>query len=381
MQGILRYVIPALCLLVFGVRPSGAETAPALTQRDWMINLVEAAGLSYGLPDAPEDADYLRLLQGNRTLRVEAEETHQPEDMVSAEEFRTFGPYSGKGWLSGISTPTTARLRFLLPLGGTYRLSASLRRSGHSIRIAGQTLTGDGGESFSRADLGEVALSAGPQEIELALPPGGAVDFVELAAPPLPSVEPLGGWKLDQPLSLDVMAETTARLLNLHPLLPPSGETVRVEAESALSAGTADISKAVHLGQPSGGRWVRTGGEPTEVEIVFTPPAPGVYDLTLQGAAEGPVMARVNGGAEVPLSFAPYLQPAPLGTFVLPAGASRLRVQLPPRGGIDVLLLQRRQGSPAAYRRLVGLPATGEVPAETEVNALLSLLASLGPGI
>ena len=38
--------------------------AAELTQRDWMITLVDAFGWSYGLPDEPQDLDYINILAG-----------------------------------------------------------------------------------------------------------------------------------------------------------------------------------------------------------------------------------------------------------------------------------------------------------------------------
>ena len=41
-----------------------------LTQRDLMLGLVEGLGWSFGLPEEPEDRDYLRILNGERKLRI-----------------------------------------------------------------------------------------------------------------------------------------------------------------------------------------------------------------------------------------------------------------------------------------------------------------------
>ena len=39
-----------------------------------MISLVDATGWSFGLPDEPQDPDYINILNGNRELRIEAED-------------------------------------------------------------------------------------------------------------------------------------------------------------------------------------------------------------------------------------------------------------------------------------------------------------------
>ena len=50
-------------LMTFTALPGYAQE---LTQRDWMIALVDASGWSYGLPDEPQDPDYINILTGNR---------------------------------------------------------------------------------------------------------------------------------------------------------------------------------------------------------------------------------------------------------------------------------------------------------------------------
>lgn len=376
----LSVVMFCLALLFAGEGAAGADTGRVLTERDWMINLIEVLGLSSGLPDTPADADYLQLLGGKRTLRVEAEEHHHPEDMMSVVDFRTFGPFSGNGWVSGINVPTTVRLRFLLPLGGTYRLSAGVRLPGHRFQMGEHSFTADGGNDFTRVELGEARLRAGEHTIQVALPSDGGIDYIELSAPPLPAVEPVGGWKPESPLDLDVMAETAVRLLALEPALPGTGETVRVEAESALTSGEVDITRATHLGEPSGGLWVRTGGRPTRLELAFSASAAGAYDITVRGASGEPVLARVNNAAEVPITLSPYLENVPLGTFPLTAGKNRISLDLPPRAGIDAVLLQRRRASGGDYRKLAGLPLEGSAPTTEQVDTLLSLLTVLGTG-
>lgn len=367
-----------LCLaLIVGESNIASAQGGTLLQRDWMINLVEALGLSFGLPDSPSDGDYLRVLGGNRTLRVEAEETHHQEDLVAAESFVTFGPYSGKGWVSGINVPTRARLNFLLPLGGTYSLSANLRRPGHTLRIGERILSADGGENFTVVNLGQVELHAGQNEIEVTLPPGGGIDYLDLWAPPLSAVEPVGGWKLESPLTVDVMAQTVARLLALEPLLPAAGESVKVEAENALATGEADVARTTHLGEPSGGRWVRAGARPTQVDLIFSPPSAGIYAVTLRGAG-GRILAEVNDGAAIDTNTPSFLQDVPLGTHPLAGGKNRLRLQLPPRAGVDAILLHPRRNTAGDYRRLVGLPSTGDTPTAEQVDTLLSLLSVLG---
>lgn len=377
----MHFVIAFSLLLATLLLPGRAPAAePAtVTQRDWMLNLVDGMGWSFGLPDQPQDEDYLRIMDGDRLLRVEAETSKQPTDVVSVKEYTTFGAFSGEGWVSGIATPTTAHLRFLLPWSGTYQLSAALRLPGHRIAIDGRTFTADGQEQFTRLALGEVELAAGEHEAEIALPANGAIDYLELQAPPLAPIRPLAGWQPEQTLTLDDMAVTTARVLGLEALLPPAGEGNLVEAETAGTFDRAEITDIRHLGEPSGGGWVRAGASGASIRLDFTPPSAAVYLLSLRGAAGQPVPGVLNDRYHFTVHFPPFLQNAAFGAFYLETGKNAISLQLPPRAGIDSLALEKRCSDGVDYRRLIGLPTdTTASPAEAGIDQLLSLLAAIG---
>lgn len=367
-----------MVLVGYGTSPA-AEERSIPTQRDWMISLVDAMGLSFGLPDEPEDDDYRRILEGERHYRIEAERAKQPTDMVSVKEYTTFGSFSGEGWVSGIATPTVAHLRFLLPLSGSYRISAALRLAGHELRIGEHSFSANGENRFVEVSLGEVELTAGEHEVTIHLPPNGAVDYIELDAPSLLPITPISGWEPDLPLSRDDLAVTAARLMNLEPLLPASGEAVTVEAETAAEFEGAAVTDIRHLGQPSGGRWIRAGAGPAHIRLSFTPPAPGVYGLLLRGAAGSPLTATLNGTLPLAETFPTYLQTLPMGTFYLEARENMLELRLPPRGGVDSLVLEGRRSAGSDYRRLVGLTAEENPPSFKELDSLLALLAAIGP--
>jgi hypothetical protein len=371
-----RCVLSTLLLwLLLAGSPLAADSP---TQRQWIVDLVTAMGWSFGLPDTPADADYLHILGGGRHLRIEGEDAVQPNDAVSVKTFKTFGDYSGKGWLSGLSTRTTATLRFLLPLGGTYRVSAALRRPGHRIDIAEQSWDADGAQDFGRVELGTIRLAAGPQEIHLDLPPDGGFDYLELDAPNLVSIAPPGGWRLDQPVDLDILALSAIQMLGLEALLPPLSESLTIEAENAVDQTGAEPTEGRHLGEPSGGRWLRAGAQPASVRRAFSLPSAGVYALSLGCAADAPITALLNARQRLSAAPAAFLQERPLGSALLPAGENTLLLTLPPRGGCDYLRLVGRQSRGADYRRLAGLTETGDRPTPALVDRLLALLAAMG---
>lgn len=369
----------ALATLLFWLALTGVPRAETgLSQRQWVVSLVETLGWSFGLPDNPEDQDYHRLLDGRRQWRIEGEESFQPGDAVSVKTFETFGPYSGAGWLNGLSVRTSTTLRFLLPHGGRYRLSAALRRPGHRITLGGRTWEADGPLEFGRVTLGEVELTAGMQEVLIDLPPDGSFDYLELSAPDRSPVEPLDGWRFEQALDVEVLALSVIQLLQLEDALPPTPESFIIEAEDAVFRQGVEPTDARLLGEPSAGLWLRAGNLAGEVRLDFSLPSPGIWTLSLRGAGDSPITARLDGRRTLLYPGAGYLQERALGSALLAAGNHSLRLQLPPRAGIDYLRLDRRVSRGEDYRRLVGLPPEGASPGPAEIDRLLALLAAIG---
>ncbi len=370
-----------LTVLTAGILLAGSALAAneneLPTQRQWMGNLVTTMGWSFGLPDTPEDSDYLNILNGRRQVRIEGEKTFQPTDAVSVKRFQTFGNYSGEGWLSGLASSTTAKLRFLLPLGGTYHLSVAVRRPGHQISIAGQTFTADGKQEFTRIELGQIQLSAGEQEVHIQLPPDGGFDYLELQAPDLAAIEPLAGWELDRPITLDTLAVTTVQILGLEPLLPPLPQRMTIEAETSQDIIGAQVTDIRHLGEPSGGSWLRAGTIPATVQLNFTPPASGVYALHIRAASETSITAMLNNRQRLEASPAAFLQDLALGSVFLERGNNTLTLTLPPRGGLDTVQISGQRSEGVDYRRLAGLPTAGTHPTPAQIDHLLALLVAI----
>jgi len=378
----VRHLLSIFLILTFALVPSLAcamTPPPSPTERDWMVNLVESLGLSFGLPDQPEDDDYLKILGGERTFRFEAEDAKQEGDMVSVKDFRTFGSFSGKGWVSGIATATRTHLKFLLPRGGTYEVRAALRVPGFTFVVAGRSYPVDGGTHLEEVSVATVEMAAGPQEIIVDLPPDGAIDYLQLTAPALAAIEPADGWHLDAPLDKDVMAVTAARALSLEPLLPLSGATTVIEGETAPVPKGAAIVTSGFLGQPSGGAWVRGETALSLVRLPFAPPQAGVYDLWVRGLSERPLEVSINDRFGKSLPFPPYLETLPAGTYSLAADGNTLEISLPLRAGFDALILKGRSSGGSDYCRLAGLLPNDTPPTLGEIDALLSLLATLAP--
>lgn len=365
------------CAFSLFLLPAPALSAElVLTQRDLMTNLVDTLGYSFGLPDTPQDDDYIKLLAGGRSFRFEAETYRHPDDLVAVNSFSSFGEFSGPGWVSAISAPTKMRMEFILPHAGTYRLFASVRLPGHVLMLEGQSWQiNENYPKFQRVELGEITLNAGMKELAIAMPPNGSIDYIELLAPPLPTITPLNGWEPEAPLSSADLSVTMLRALELQSLLPLSDESILIEAEESAMEKSLRTDQR-HLGEPHGGFWLRSGAGGGVVTLPFRVETAAVYTLNLIAAGAKSLTGTLDEREIWQAEFPPYLQERTIGTWFLPAGPHQLKIELPARGGVDLLTLLKRRSTAADYQILAGLPAEVSVTTQ-DVNRLLTLLSRL----
>lgn len=367
------FLVAVLTTVSLTLLPGSAE---ALTQRDWMVALVDSLGRSFGLPDEPKPEDYLNIILGKRTLRFEAETVHAEGDEVSTMAFLNFGPFSGTGWLLGAGKPTNVHLRFVLPLDGRYQLVIAARRPGHMVTAGGQIFTADGGDQqFSRIEVGEVSLPAGFQEVIVTLPPGGSLDYLELIAPNLPAIAPGGGWQPEAPLTWEVLAVTAVQALHLEKGLPLTDRALIIEAETLTETDGAKVVEDAHLGQPSGGRWLRTAAQPATIVMPLTIDQEGFYDidLTLMGTR---IDVLLNGHQSLLIEGKPYLDTVTAPSLFLTKGPNRLEVSLPQGGGFDRIAVKARRSDLAALTATLGLTMTGAAPTSTDLDSLTARISS-----
>ena len=371
----LRYIL-TLTFCFFIAATALAEPETKLTQRDLMLELVEGLGWSFGLPEQPEEADYLSILNGTRKFRIEIEDNYDPDVRVITEEIFSFGNFSGKGWIRVPNRPTTLSVKFNIPISGHYKIKARLLKTGHTIRIGDESFTADGGNRFTDNALGITYLQAGMQHITLTAPARGGIDFIEVEALPVPAIVPTGGWNLDAPLSFDDMAVTAMQLLGLHSTLPVSGEDIVLELEDFPLPKRTKLSTNRHLGSPKQGKWVSIGSDPVTLEIGVEVPTDGVYDLTVNCVGNTEISGTVNTQS---FKFSPERRftAKQAGGVTLKKGQTPLFFQLPPYCGLDQVVLSPRASSPNDFRRLTGLPLVG-TPSLIQFNSFTKMLAAFG---
>ena len=368
------FIIMLFCLLI--AAPVSADENTDLTQRDLMLGLVEGLGWSFGLPDQPEESDYLRILDGQRKFRVEVETNYDPDTRVVVEEIFSFGNFSGQGWLRVPNRPTDIPVHFNLPISGEYRIKARLLRKSHTLRIGDQLFTADGGDRFADVEFGTVYLQAGRQEFNLAAPARGGIDFIDLEALPAPTIAPNDGWNLNASLTFNDLAVVAVKLLSLQSALPNAGEGLVFEAEDFPLTKATSLSTNRYLGAPSQGGWVSVGADPAMFEIDVDVPTSGVYDLSVRCVGRAEISGTVNAQA-FRISPDRQFKDKQAGGMFLEKGQTPFTFQIPPHCGLDQIMLSPLASTPEDYSRLTGLPLSGK-PTPTQFDSFLKLLAAFG---
>ncbi len=357
---------------------SSAEIEP--TQADLITGLVDSLGWSFGLPDDPEIDDYITILKGRRSWRFEIEDIYIPsaEAPLLPKETLSFGPFSGQFWHRAPAREITPDFEFLVPLPGSYELKAALTGPGYEIAYNGSTRQADGERNFSIVSFGTLDMPAGINRLQITVPPRAGIDYLLLVAPPLQEISPRSGWKPDEKLTVDDLAVTVSKTLRLQSLLEPEDDTIVIEAEEAPIPDHAQLSSDRYQG-PMQGTWIKSGMRPAPFSHLFAIDQPGIYDLDLNILARTDVTGYVNSRDFFRITPKPYFSIVRAGSFYFEQGINQIDIDLPPRGGLDRIILQPRKSTADDFIRLTGL-RTGTAPTKRQLDLVLQLLAAIGPG-
>jgi hypothetical protein len=348
-----------------GVAPDTAETAANPTQRDFAIRLIQDLNLG-SLPKKPKDKHLLDVLDGRRTLVIEAEEHFDKKrDRVTVRPYNAIGKFSGKGWLSGIAEPTAVTFKARIPLAGIYRMTVRGAGNGQLWSIAGRAIKVDCGPQLSDVEVGNVILDAELLNFNVILPPDGAVDVITFTATDLAPVRPAAGWQFTAPLTYGTAAEVGVLLANAQgikddPAVPQ--RLIPVAGTAALPSGASQTTDKIY-GRFYAESWLRNGYAPSKVDVPFQVETTGLYGLKINWI--GSQLRGTLDGVALEGQGKPYFDWVDLGTHFLAGGKHLLRLDLPASAGIDSIALTAKIWGENASLQLFGWqkPATATVPA------------------
>src|SRR5262245_10525932 len=299
------------------------------------------------------DGVAVREQAGKKELTVASGvgEVVYPLAVVQAGDYRMRFRMSGNP-----ATPATAEIS---PLGGSAVKSFAFTPTAAVSWVSG-----------SPAHLDPGAYSAA-----LMLPSGSTLEYVEVAPPCVSPIEPAGGWKADTITSVEDVALTALRAMDLESELPPADSPIEVSgAEFAPEDPTA--VKASASEETLGGVWLHAGQRGLRAIVNVNLPEPGLYTLSAF-IVPGYGQSRMVDGCRKQV-VGPSTKGAawrPIMTQSFSAGRHSVAVTLLDGSSVERLKLERKKDKAPDYvgtlRRLGYEPgAEGAVSREKALEAM-----------
>lgn len=341
----------------------GAEAKKEFTQKDFAQLVVEQFSWDAGLPKEPADRDYLLILGGKRTFSYEAESTYNDKtDLVSTRDTIMFGPFTGKGWILGVSSKTSANFTVLLPVQGEYLLKAVIKGDGFVWNVDKKDYRADSKSSkFLEVEVGKIFLKAGIVKIEVTIPPEGAIDSFSFAAADYTPIQPLVGWRFKERLTAGRMAEIAVSMMSGYSGLPESADNSLKglsAAETAILPESAAKTATAFLGKFFSSEWIRADYRGASIQIPVKVDETGYYSITANLLGD-----RISGSvneSRFEVSGKQYLDKLKFGPFRFESGDNMITFNLPPMGGIDTVEFSRKSTLPADFLKLAGISGPPE---------------------
>lgn len=378
---IYLFVIIAV-LSIFAQVLWGADKPSVFTQKDFAKMILQHFSWDSGLPKEAADRDYYIILEGKRTFRYEAENIYNPEtDRVTVREFPLFGAFTGKGWIFGVSDTTSSTFTLFLPVSGEYEFKAVIKGNGFVWNINDKDYRSDSKSgNFRETDIAKLQLKAGIITITLTIPPEGAIDSFSFTAPDRTPIRPFNGWHFKEPLTAASMAEVGIAIKNSYSMLPDAGDAASPKeiavSGNAVLPPTAAATNISYLGSFSSPAWVRADYRGATLQIPLKIADAGYYGIVANIMGDT-ILGNINN-VSFKLIGKPYLDKLNLGLYRLEAGDNTLTVVLPPTGGIDAVILNRKSSTPDSFLRLLSVsgPADRLIGADEAAEFLKGIQVS-----
>jgi len=340
-----------------------AEVKEVFTQKSFVQRVFQHLSWNQGLSKEPADRDYLQILGGKRTFRYEAENAfNENTDRVTVRNFSLYGPFTGKGWLLGVSDTTDVEFAALVPISGEYTLNAVIKGNGFIWNIGDRQYRADSkSDAFRGVKIGKTTLNAGVLKIRVSIPPEGAIDSFSISAPDYAPIQPVAGWRFKEPLTAGQLAEIVVSMSGRHEQLQNAEEKTSKRLsvfESALIPSTAAATGIEEFGKFTSREWVRSDYRGASIQIPVKNAVAGFYGITAN-VMGGRISGSVN---ETPFEVLakPYFDTVRLGLFRLESGDNLITINLPPMGGIDTLELGMKNMSSDSFLAVSGIKGPAE---------------------
>lgn len=172
--------------------------------------------------------------------------------------------------------------------GGDYRLR--FRMSGPPATPATAEIAPFGGsavKSFAFTPTAAVSwvsgspahLDPGAYSAAVMLPSGSTLEYVEVAPPCVSPIEPTGGWKLETITTIDDVATTSLRAMDLESELPPAATPIEISGSEFAPEDPTAVKPGASE-QALEGVWLHAGQRGLRAIVNVDIPEPGLYTLS-----------------------------------------------------------------------------------------------------
>jgi hypothetical protein len=248
--------------------------------------------------------------------------------------------------------------------GGDYKLR--VRIAGNPAVPAGAEITPIGGavpvKSFrivpssipGWVDAGVAHLDPGAYTAALALPPGTALENVEVAPPCVNAIEPPQGWKATAIVTTTDIAVTALKAMDKESELPAAAAPIEVHgSDFQVAPGASVVTKASVDGGE--GLWLKAGPLGLQAIVFVDLPEAGLYAVSTFGIegggqswlADSCRKAVICATTGLPQNKGPQWRTIMTAPFS--SGRHFFTVVLGPGAGVERLRLERKKETPADY--------------------------------
>jgi hypothetical protein len=324
----------------------GIAQSTIVTQAEWAVYLAQGLDLDWNLPPNAKSNHYLARLEWTKSVEFQASQ------MLEGSTAQPLGDGSIQG--SG-GSPLEALYQVSMLRGGDYAFRLRLAGGSATFKVENRTFDVYQPDPELRwVDLDRIPLDAGSHKLNLMLTDGTRAGSLGVTPPCLLPVEPTGGWKPLEPLRFEQMSVTLAKALDLEQNLPSMGEALSIRGEEFTKTLVYPLETELDSSD-NDPFWLSSGGSLMTAVARFTVPEKGVYSIDARYISARPV--RFNLDSCLRVVTCP-VTPSQVGrrrglALELDAGPHEIEVTLAPGTKLDRVDVQRRDGSPEAYRDVV----------------------------
>ena len=325
----------------------GIAQSTIVTQAEWAVYMTQALGLDWNLPTNAKSNHYLERLDWTNSIEFPAAQMLEGSTATALEDGSVQSePGEPSEALYEVSTLRAGEYGFRVKLGGG---RAVLKVSRQAYELFQPDM------SPRWVDLDRVALDPGAHPMSLLLIDGARAESLGVTPPCMTPIEPIGGWIPLDPLTFYEMAVTLAKALDLERNLPKLGDPIAIRGEDfrkTLIYPYTDELADVSEDDPY---WLSSGGSIITAVVRFEVPEDGVYSIETRYISPRPIRWAMDSCLRVvtcPVTATQIGRRRSLA-LELAAGAHVLEVTLPPGAKLDRVDVQRRDGSPEEYVRVV----------------------------